>query len=417
MNVIISRILSLILLTTVLPYASATNLAFGQKIARINAETPTPERFIVQGSSIIDRHIHAPVFFRGMGYSPYQAGETPVFGASPGDDGRYQSHFIRFGELAVNYLHVFPHFMPAGFFSELDQTELVYGQDIWVMGDAEDFLDKTFLSGTLDRIKAVIDHTYAVGRPDRLVLFSIGDELKADAIMRTDSRHPNVRDFHGKHLSVTGRTPTEVALARLIDAAIDYELTRYGRRHLYCHTSWTHVGPLAGGRPDIEVSPDSVLVADMGDLLCLNVFTYSRGVTTSQPGSVTGTTYQGYLEELAASVEKPVLVTQVGLSTSPVKLEGAAPGFGGQRVEDVPQTLRAVWKDIRTARGSEKFGGMVFFELIDEWWKSGEYATDSNRQEPTDPEEWFGIYTQGENNDLVPKGLIPDTVRALFAEP
>lgn len=417
MNRIKSLVLSLILFSTVFPYASTASPAHDHKTARINAETPPPDRFIVQGSSIIDRYLNAPVFFRGLGYSPYQVGETPVFGASPGDDGRYRNHFARLGELAVNYLHVFPHFMPVGFFAELDQTELVYGQDIWVMGDAEDFLDETFLSGTLDRIKAVIDHTYSVGRPDRLVLFSIGDELQASSIMRTDSRHPTVTDYQGKYLTVSGRTPTEVALARLIDAAIDYELTRYGRRHLYCHTSWTHVGPLADGRPDIEVSPDSVLLADMGDLLCLNVFTYSRGVTTSQPGSVTGTTYQGYLEELAASVEKPVLVTQVGLSTSPVKLEGAAPGFGGQRIEDVPQTLRAVWKDIRTAKGSEKFGGMVFFEFADEWWKSGEYATDSNRQEPKDPEEWFGIYAQGENNNLVPKGLIPDTVRALFIEP
>lgn len=30
----------------------------------------------------------------------------------------------------------------------------------------------------------------------------------------------------------------------------------------------------------------------MGDLICLNVYTYARGVMTSPPGSVSGTTYQ-----------------------------------------------------------------------------------------------------------------------------
>jgi len=59
----------------------------------------------------------------------------------------------------------------------------------------------------------------------------------------------------------------------------------------------------------------------------------------------------------------------------------------------------------------------VFFELQDEWWKSGEDHTDSTRHEPEDPEEWFGLYEVGKNNKLTPKGEIPETVRSLFAEP
>lgn len=386
------------------------------KSASIAAATPAPQRFIVRDTSIVDQKTGRPVFFRGMGYSPYLTGETPLFGDPPGDDGRYAEHFARFRELGVNYLHVFPLLMPKGFFAELDKTDLVYGQDIWVMGGAPDFLDPVFQKNTLEQIKAVIDHTYKVGRPDRLVLFSVGDELHADSIMRTDANHPDVREYAGKHLRVANRTPTEVALAKLIDAAIDYELTQYGQRHLYCHTSWTHVGPLAD-RPDIEVKRENALVPDMGDLWCMNVYTYARGVKTSPPGSVTGTSYQGYLEELAAFVSKPVIVTQVGLSTSPIEPKAWVPGFGGHKVEDVPKTFRSVWKDVRTAKGREKFAGMVFFELQDEWWKSGEDHTDSTRHEPDDPEEWFGVYEVGPDKRLIPKGKIPETVRALFTGP
>lgn len=386
------------------------------KTASIAADTPAPKRFVVRDTSLVDRASDRPVFLRGMGYSPYLPGETPLFGDPPGEDARYAEHFARFRELGVNYLHVFPLLMPKGFFAELDKTDLVYGQDIWVMGGAPDFLDPEFQKSTVGLIKKVIDHTYTVGRPDRLVLFSVGDELHADSIMRTDTRHPEVRDFAGKHVRVANRTPTEVALAMLIDAAMDYELTRYGQRHLYCHTSWTHVGPLAD-RPDIEVKPESTLEPDMGDLWCMNVYTYARGVKTSPPGSVTGTPYQGYLEELAAFVTKPVIVTQVGLSTSPIEPKAWVPGFGGHKVADVPGTFRSVWKDIRSARGQEKFAGLVFFELHDEWWKSGEDHTDSTRHEPDDPEEWFGVYEVGPDKRLIPKGQIPETVRTLFTGP
>lgn len=386
------------------------------KTASINSNTPAPLRFVTRGTELMDRSKDAPVFFRGMGYSPYLPGETPITGKGPGDDGRYAAHFALFDDLGLNYLHVFPRLMPTGFFQALDKTDLVYGQDIWVHAYAEDFLDEAFLSATLAQIKEVIDHTYAVGRPDRLVLFSIGDELQAESVTRTDARHPDVRDYHGKHLVVTGRTPTEVALARLIDGAMDYELTRYGQRHLYTHTSWTHIGPLAD-RPDLDVAPANILLPDMGDLICLNIYTYANGVRTSPPGSVTGTAYQGYLEELAAEMTKPILITQVGLSTSPFEPKPWVPGFGGHRVEDVPATFRSIWKDVRTAKGHEKYSGLVFFELHDEWWKSHKSETESTRQDRDDPEQWFGIYELGKDNVLVPKGKIPQTVGELFREP
>ncbi len=411
---VFSHIVFLLFITILATACSSLNTT--GKIARIAATTPEPQRFVVRGTELIDRATAKPAFFRGIGYSPFLPGETPLYGANPGDDGRYPEHFARIRELGVNYLHVFPLHLPAGFFGELDKTELVYGQDIWVHGQAEDFLAEDFQQRSLDLIKDVIDHTYAVGRPDRLVLFSVGDELQAEAVTRTNARHPQVREYHGKHVTVTDRTPSEVALARLIDGAIDYELTHYGQRHLYCHTSWTHIGPVAD-RPDLEVDKNNVLVPDMGDLVCLNVYTYARGVASSRPGSVTKTAYQGYLEDLAKMTVQPILITQIGLSTSPIAPKPWVPGFGGHRVEDVPAVFQSVWTDLRTARGNEKFSGLVFFELHDEWWKSGEYPEDSSGHEHNDPEEWFGLYQVGEHNRLIPKGDIPKAVHDLFIEP
>lgn len=408
-------LLLLLALSGAPPAGAAPALAAG-KTALLTPETPAPLRFVTRGSELIDLRQEKPVFFRGMGYSPYLPGETPINGRPPGDDGRYNEHFALFKELGVNYLHIFPRLMPPGFFAALDRTQLVYGQDIWVLGTADDFLDESFQGRTLEQIKEVIDHTYAVGRPERLVLFSIGDELQPEAVIRTDSRHPEVHDYRGKHVVVTGRTPTEVALAQLIDQAMDYELSRHGQRHLYTHTSFTHLGPVAN-RPDLEVEPDQLLLPDMGDLICLNVYTYARGVRTSPPGSITGSAYQGYLEELAALTAKPILITQAGLSTSPTEPKPWVPGFGGHRIAKVPATFRAIWKDLRTARGHENYCGLVFFELQDEWWKSNKSPEASLSQDRDDPEQWFGIYKVGKGNKLLPKGKIPRTVGALFRQP
>lgn len=375
--------------------------------------TPAPRNYVVEGTKIIDVAGRKPLFFKGIGYSPYLVNETPMQGAPPGNDERYEEHLGLMKEMNVNYLHVFPMQMPVKFFEALDKTEFLYGQDIWVCPYEEDFLAEPFLAKTFVTIKAAIDHVYQVGRPERLVLFSIGDELQPEAVVRTNSRHPEIRSYHGKHLSVDNRNPSEIAIARLMDMAMDYELTRYGQRHLYCHTSFTHIGPLAN-RPDLEVPKEHVITPDLGDLICLNVYTYARGVRTSPPGSVTGTSYQGYLEELTAQSKKPVFITQVGLSTSPFEPKSWVPGFGGHKIDDVPAAFSAIWKDIKTAKGSEKFCGVAFFELNDEWWKSGEDAADSSRHDREDPEEWFGIYEIGQDQRLMPKGKISETLKKLY---
>lgn len=395
---------------------SAAGSAAIDKMAKIHPDTPQPRHFVVQGSKLIDQASKQPVFFRGMGYSPYLKGETPQQGAGPGNDSRYPEHLSLIKKMGVNYLHVFPLRMPANFFAALDATALVYGQDIWIDPFAPDILDEKYLAATLANIKQVIDHTYAIGRPERLVLFSIGDELQAATVERTNTLHPTVRDYYGKHLTVTGRTASEVALAQLIDLAMDYELSRYGQRHLYCHTSWTHIGPLAN-RPDLDIRPEHVLVPDMGDLMCMNIYTYAHGVLTSPPGSVTGTNFQGYLEELAATSDQPIMLTQVGFSTSPIMPKPEVIDYGGQKPKKIGKVFRSIWRDIRTARHRDRFSGLVFFEFQDEWWKIGWTPDDENRHETGDPEEWFGLYEIGKDNTLTPKGDLPEVVRQLFSEP
>ena len=388
------------------------------KTSILTPETPAPLRFFTKGDAVFDlRHPDAPVFFRGMGYSPYRIGENPLKGAAPKDDGRFSQDLSMMKDMGVNYLHVFPRAMPTGFFQALDREDLVYGQDIWLFPYIEDFLNPEYQEIQWKVIKEVIDHTYAVGRPDRLVLFSIGDELQAASVTSTNKMHPDVTEFHGKHVVVTGRNASEVAMAKLMDRAMSYELETYGKRHLYCHTSWTHIGPITD-RPDLEVQANDAILPDLGYLACLNIYTYANAVRSSGPGRSTGTSYQGYLEQLAWELQsKPIFITQVGLSTSPIAPKNWVPGFGGHSEEEVAKTFRQIWQDLQKAQGRERFCGLAFCEWQDEWWKSGEDPRDAFRHEKEDPEEWFGLFELGPKNQLIPKGNIPKTVQAIFKNP
>ena len=379
-------------------------------------ETPEPKRFAVRDNRLLDlRAPGAPVFLRGMGYSPFLIGESPLHGDSPADDGRYALHLPMMRQMGVNYLHLFPRRMPAGFFAALDRENFVYGQDIWLSLYESDYLEPGYQERQMAIIKEVIDHNYRVGRPERLVLFSIGDELRPASVTATNRAHPEVTAFTGKHVVVRHRNPSEVAMAMLIDRAIDYELNRYGQRHLYCHTSFSHIGPISD-RPDLEVAAEDAMLPDMGDLICLNLYTYANAVRSSGPGRRTGTSYQGYLEQLAWESHKPVLIGQVGFSTSPTEPNPKVPGFGGHKAEEVARHFVQIWWDLHTAQGKEHFCGLAFFEWQDEWWKSGETWDDPAHHAPEDPEEWFGIFELGPDNRLLPKGRVPDTVRRLYTE-
>jgi hypothetical protein len=380
--------------------------------SNIFCETSHTNNFRVDGTKLINSISGNPIFLKGIGYSPFFPGETPVWGANLPNDNRYMTHLVMIKNLNTNFIHVFPQFMPQNFFIALDATNLFYAQDIYINGYTNDLLDDTFQTDSIAHIKNVIDHTYSYGRPDRLVFFSIGDEINAGTIYRTDTNHPSIKNFDGNYIKLANRTPSEVAIAKLMDSAISYEVNTYGVKHLYSHTSWTHIGPVP--RPDLEVTTQSIFFPDFGDIICMNIYTYARGVITSPPGSITHTSYQGYLEDLIKISTKPIIITQVGLSTSPITPNPDIPDYGGNSYPKVAAVYSQVWKDVKTAKGSRAINGLAWFEFLDEWWKTGD-PNDEKTHADNDPEEWFGLYRVNPDNTLSAKGNIPETIRNLFS--
>lgn len=369
--------------------------------------------FAVNGTTLLRNN--SPFFIKGLDYGGWPIGYSPHYTESfPDDSELFRKDFDLISGLGANFVVVYPQLMPRSFFDELSRKELFYSRDIYIDGYTEDLHDSIFKKNSENQIKKVIDNTYTNGNPNRLVFFSVGDEVNAGTIFRTDTRHPEIREFNGNFINMTG-TPSEVAIAELVDFAKSYESTTYGTTHLYTHSSWTHIGPVRG--PDLEVSEDSIFFADFGDLIAMNIYTYARGVKSSNGGSVTNRPFQGYLEELGDLVTKPIVITQTGLSTSPIAPNPQIPEFGGNTTEEQASTLRQSWEDLTTARNKEKYAGICFFEFSDEWWKGpiGDppaATRDPFFQESDDPEEWFGIYTINRE----PKGNVPQTLKDIFTQ-
>ena len=73
MNILQRVLFTSFILPALFPLMScaATGTEANVKITGISPDTPEPTRFVVRGASLLDLERQSPVFFRGIGYSPY----------------------------------------------------------------------------------------------------------------------------------------------------------------------------------------------------------------------------------------------------------------------------------------------------------------------------------------------------------
>jgi hypothetical protein len=99
---------------------------------------------------------------------------------------------------------------------------------------------------------------------------------------------------------------------------------------------------------------------------------------------------QGWVEELKQRYpDKPLLLTETGLSVAPNATHVGPPnyGYGGNTATEQATGIISHLEDIKTA--NMKIAGACIHEYLDAWWKFG--LDDSFTQDPSDIEEWFGL--------------------------
>lgn len=250
------------------------------------------------------------------------------------------------------------------------RTRLLILQTIWFEGQLADFQDPAFKAQCKLTIARVVDRLYAsTEAPPRILAYLVGNELSRESVTRTDERHPAVTRYDGAHVQAPeGSTATACFLAEMADYVKAYELAQHGRQHLVSYAN--------------DIRTADVLETPFLDFQSVNAYLYAA--------QDYGTTLPAWVAALKARhPEKPLLLTETGLSVAPRAPHNGPPhyGYGGNTPEEQAAGLVQTWQALRQA--ARPVAGMCIHEYLDAWWKFGK--ADAEEHDPQDVEEWFGL--------------------------
>lgn len=387
-------------------------------------------RFIVKNNQIFDVLKNSPFKIKGIVYSPYYPGETG--GENLPNDDRYFSHLKKMKNMGVNSISLFPQKMPTNFFKALDDEDLFYAQiiniNLYDGTDSSDLLNSNYQSKVSEYIKEIIDYNYQEGRPERLLYFALGYEINPGYLYLTNTLNRQIINYQGKFLNISNRYPVEIALAKLLDMAKDYEQEKYGRTSLYAHISFPAYSIL-----DKEVSVHNLKTSssstpfDFFDIFAINIYpSYFYNSSDNLEFDENNSSFSGYVQNLLEKIDKPLIITELGLSSAGEIKYPSVPAYKDNSQEAVADLYMRANKDIleasakalKNSAGRDNFSGFFFFEFMDEYWKNGEEENDSLQQNPNDPEEWYGIFSIKDGGSgfykIEPKQVILEAVLNIF---
>lgn len=258
---------------------------------------------------------------------------------------------------------------------------LFFLQTVWIDTEAADLHDPQFKDATRAYIRSVIDRIHSVytDHAPPLIAYLVGNELSESTIRATNAAHPELTAYTGAYVTAGGNlNAAEVFLAEMGDYVKRYEHETYGVTHLVSYAN--------------DIRTADLIDTPFLDFRSHNAYSYAvpHYRPTTSPGGVSGTLLQGWIEELKSRVpNRPLLITETGLSVSPNAAHVGPPyyGYGGNTEAEQATGLLQNLRDVVTA--SSPTAGVIVHEFLDAWWKFG--LEDSYSQDPDDVEEWFGI--------------------------
>ncbi|HBH97889.1 MAG TPA: hypothetical protein DDX89_08975 [Candidatus Omnitrophica bacterium] len=288
-----------------------------------------------------------PFLVKGVGYSPYRPGQRPP--KSPVSLEVMASDFQRIREGGFNTIRTWAPLSPEQLALAHDHGLMVL-QGLWIDQHA-DYGSASFQAMMRDLIHR--EAKRAMGSP-AVLAFIVGNEL---------SPH---------HVYTIGLDATEGLLRLAARSVKELDPAR-----LVSYANW----------PELPFLDHSML-----DVVSFNVYPYKPANVSHSFG------FRGYVEHLKRSQarDKPLLITEVGLSASPQA--SSQSGYGGLTPEAQARQVLDVWDAVFQARAQ----GACVFEWNDEWWKQGDRLDDESAHDPDDPEEWFGMQEFASADQLEP---------------
>ncbi len=277
-----------------------------------------------------------PFLVKGIGYSPYRPGQVPW--RDQVDLAVMERDFQRIAAAGFNTIRTWSPLRPEAL-ALADRYGLMVLQGIWVERQGN-YSSKAFQEAVVSIVRREVERADGHGN---ILAFLVGNELLPERVYET------------------GAPAVEAVLRR---AAQVVRETGPGR--LVSYANWPTLAFL-------DPSP--------WDAICFNLYPYEPANVSHVFG------FRGYVEHLkrTAARSKPLVISEVGLSVSPVA--GSKAGYGGMSRAVRREELLKLW-DALFQGGAQ---GGVIFEWNDEWWKQGDSAGDEETHEDGDPEEWFGL--------------------------
>lgn len=264
---------------------------------------------------------------------------------------------------------------------------------IWT-NESSDYHSQSSKDFHKNYIKSTVDQVHnrnGIDYSDSILAYAIANELSEANIKSTDSKHPEITRYDGEYISAPEEsTPTECFIAEMADYLKKYEHDTYGVTHL---VTYSNMQPT-----DLYKRDTPLIKCDFLDFITFNAYCFDTRIFSENPlGSHTSTYYQGWIEKTKARFpEKPLLISEFGLSVAPGRRKVGPPdyGYGGNTEQDQADGLASNWEDITTAKYPVA-GGMIFY-YQDIWWTSSwgisePIETDKNTHDPNDVHEWDGI--------------------------
>lgn len=326
-------------------------------------------------------------YIKSIGLEPFMPGEYPLVYPVKSN---YTYALSNIKELNANTVYLLtgdPANLQEAFFQRAKAEGIFIILGLWFSGEADDyqghsgdFQNSYFKNHVKNLIRQFINKYHNINGTDyssQILYVILGNEFSSATISSTAASHPNITNYNGKYVSVSGINPTECFMAEMMDYFKTYEAENYNEIHYISHHTWPVVSPWQ-------------MKNNFLDIISYNLYSYwPPFVSGHSGGSSTGTPYQGALEELASYyTNKPFVVSEFGISVA------ASNVTVGTNLTGQSNEMAARWQDITTA--NRYIAGGCIHELFDQWWKDdGVFphpsGPDQDEHDPTDREEYFGL--------------------------
>lgn len=211
----------------------------------------------------------------------------------------------------------------------------------------------------------------------------LGLEWLPEFVENTNRRFPGQAEYSGKYLQTKNAGAFEGFLARAGDYAIGYETETYAAQRPVAFLSWQTTDPLSQSNepfPEedlVQVRTEAIVATPdyhAGLFAAMDIYPYYPEFMNYQPEylKVTGgddkpNPYRGYLRALKQYYSVPVVVAEVGLSTSRGVAHRSVMGYdqGGLEESKQGELVLNMIQDI----AQESYAGAMIFSWQDEWFK------------------------------------------------